>query len=285
MPCHPAQSQHPPFHHPQRQRSSRGRSSRRSLISLLLAVAAALTPLAGAGLVRAQVPGAGAGEPAAGGRSSSAAAADLVARQAAERILSAVSRGDARAYYKLLAPESQRVSSPAMVAEAFRTLPKLRSWTITEIAPGLESSSVAVQLQTSAGAREVLLILDGSGRMENFTINASDQSAEAVVREFMTDLANGRYISAGSHLTPELLEEITPAALQRRWQQLQRITGDFNRIDKIWKAESNATMKLVIVTARFNRLTDNLFVVLNGKNQIASVNFPSEPNAPADALP
>lgn len=256
------------------------------LLPLLLAGSTALGALLSTPPLHAQMPGQRGSLPAeSGGRPTTAAAAEQVARQAAERILSAVQRRDASGYYNLLAPDSQRVTSPTMVSAAFRSLPALRRWTITEIVPGLDSSSVALKLETGRGPREVLLILDGNGRMENFTINAGDQAAEVVVREFMTELAQGRYISAGSHLSPVLQEDLTPAALQRRWQQLQRITGNFNQIDRILKAESNDTMKLVIVRARFNRLTDNLFVVLNEKNQITSVNFPTEPNAPTKALP
>lgn len=260
-------------------RSTRQIAIQTKLVSLLLAGSTALGALLSSPPLQAQMSGPN------GNRQTTAAAADQVARQATERILSAVQRGDAAGYYNLLSPESQQVSSPAMVGAAFRSLPRLRRWTITEIAPGFDSSSVAVKLETDRGPREVLLILDGNGRMENFTVNASDQAAEVVVREFLMELAKGRYISAGSHLSPELQADLTPAALQRRWQQLQRITGDFNQIDRILKAESNDTMKLVIVRTRFNRLTDNLFVVLNDKNQITSVNFPTEPNAPTKALP
>ena len=42
-------------------------------------------------------------------------------------------------------------------------------------------------------------------------------------------------------------------------------------------------MKLVIATLEFNRLTDNLFVILDDRNQIIGVDFPTEPNAPAPA--
>ncbi|MFM7314689.1 MAG: hypothetical protein ACKO0M_16265, partial [Cyanobium sp.] len=67
-------------------------------------------------------------------RDTTAAMAELSARQAADRILTAVKNRDANAYYALLAPAAQRVSSAQMASQAFRAMPQLLSWTITEIA-------------------------------------------------------------------------------------------------------------------------------------------------------
>lgn len=248
----------------------------------LLAASAGLTLLAGAPTPPAQaLPAAAAGV----SGPSSAALAEQAARQAAERILRAVQKGDATGYFALLAPNPQRVTSPAMIAKVFRGLPKLQSWRIGAIEPGLDSSSVLIDLKTSAGPREVLLIVDGQGRMESFTINASDQAAEVVVREFINDLSRGNFVSASSHLSPALVEDIPQPALQKKWLNLQTITGNFLRIRKIWQAANDNTMKLVIVTAQFNRLTDNLFVTLNTKNQIVGVDFPADPNTPPASAP
>jgi hypothetical protein len=103
------------------------------------------------------------------------------------------------------------------------------------------------------------------------------------VRDFVTALARGQFISASSFLSPSMQEEISQASLQARWQRLQRITGNFDRIVSVSRAENTPEMKLVIVTIRFNRLTDNLFVVLDNRNQIINVNFPTDPNEPSPA--
>ena len=95
-----------------------------------------------------------------------AAMAEEAARQAADRILTAVKSRDANAYFTLLAPDLQRVSSPAMAAKALQRLPQLQSWRISEVVPGLDSSSVTAQLTTSEGPREVLVVVDGKGRLE-----------------------------------------------------------------------------------------------------------------------
>jgi len=221
----------------------------------LVAAAAGLALLPQAPQVRAQTTTA---------RDTTAAMAEQSARQAAERILTAVRNRDANAYFALLAPAPQRVSSPAMAARALQRLP---------------------QLQTSAGPREVLLVVDGKGRLEGYHVNASDAKTEDVVRAFMQALSSGYYVTASSFLSERLREEIPQPVLQRKWQNLQSITGQFQRIKKITRAESNDQMKLVIVSTQFNRLTDNLYVILDAQNQIIGVDFPDSPNPPRAAMP
>jgi hypothetical protein len=214
-----------------------------------------------------------------------AAMAEQAARAAAERILIAVRSGDAQARFNQFAPALQRVSSPAMVAESIKRMPKLLSWTITAIQPGVDSSSVEARILTSAGSRELTMVIDGDGKLEGYNLNAQDIAAEKVVGAFMTALTKGQYIPASSFLSPSLQEDISQATLQKKWQNLQRVTGDFVRVKKIWKAESTALMKLVIVNTQFNRLTDNLFVSLNERNQIIGVDFPTDPEPQPATVP
>jgi hypothetical protein len=81
-------------------------------------------------------------------------------------------------------------------------------------------------------------------------------------------------------LSLPLQKEIGASALQARWQQLQRQTGEFVRIRRAVEAESNADQRLVLVNTEFNRLTDSLFVILNSNNEIIGVDFPSDPITP-----
>lgn len=242
------------------------------LLSLL--AAAGLTLFPQAPVVRAQTTTA---------RETTAAMADAAARQAADRILTTVKSRDANAYFALLAPDSQRVSSPAMAARALQRLPQLQSWRISEVVPGLDSSSVTVQLSTSEGPREVLLVVDGKGRLEGYHVNVTDAKAEDVARAFIQALSSGYFVTASSYLSERVREEISPPVLQRKWLALQSITGQFRSVRKITRAESNDQMKLVIVSTQFNRLTDNLYVILDGENQIIGVDFPDSPNPPRAA--
>ena len=209
-----------------------------------------------------------------------AAMAEAAAKAAAQRILMAVRSGDAQARFNQFAPSLQRVSSPALVAESIKRMPRLLSWTITAIQPGVDSSSVEAKILTSAGSKELTMVIDGNGKLQGYNIASQDIAAEKVVTRFMTALTRGEFIIASSFLSPTLQEDISQATLQKKWQQLQRITGNFVEVKKIWKAESTALMKLVIVKTQFNRLTDNLFVSLNERNRIIGVDFPTDP-APA----
>jgi hypothetical protein len=212
---------------------------------------------------------------------SSSALSEIRARQAAERILRVLQSRDANARFAQFAPELQRVTSPSMIAATMKTQPQLLSWTITSVQPGYDSSAVEATLRTSRGSRQLLMVINADGKLTGYHFNASDAPAEAVVRDFITALARGHFISASSFMSPTLQEEIPQSALQGKWLRLQRLTGNFLRIRRIARAENTPEMKLVIATLEFNRLTDNLFVILDDKNQIIGVDFPTEPNAPA----
>ena len=126
-----------------------------------------------------------------------------------------------------------------------------------------------------------LLVIDATGLLEGYHLDASDQPAEAVARKFVEGLGKGRYVSARALLSPNLQEEIPAAKLQLKWQRLQRLTGDYVAIKQVLKAESTVDSKLVLVTTQFSRLTDSLFVILDSNNQIVGVDFPTEANGPA----
>jgi hypothetical protein len=104
-----------------------------------------------------------------------------------------------------------------------------------------------------------------------------------VARQFVERISQGLYISANSLLSPELQSEIPPASMQIKWQRLQRLTGDFVAIKQVFRSEGSGDQKLVLVKSEFRRITDSLFVILNSRNQIVGVDFPTEPNPPASS--
>jgi hypothetical protein len=77
--------------------------------------------------------------------------------------------------------------------------------------------------------------------------------------------------------------EVSPSNLQVKWQNLQRLTGNFVRVRKSFQAENTADARLVLVNTEFNRISDNLFVILNNRNEITGVDFPKTPNPPSAA--
>lgn len=205
------------------------------------------------------------------------------ARAAAARILNTLQRGDAKARYALFAPSLQRVSSPALVASHMKRQPPLLRWQIKSVLPGVSGATVEALLVTAMGSRELLMQLDGQGRLAGYHINAADQPAETVVRQFMEAVISGRYVLASSFLSPDFQKEVPPAVLQRKWQNLQVITGNFVRIRRVLPSESTVDMKLVLVNTEFTRLTDSLYVILDTSNRIIGVDFPAEPAAPGPA--
>jgi len=204
-------------------------------------------------------------------------AREEAARAAAERILQALQSRSATALYRLFSPNLQRMTSPALVQQRLRAMAPVRSWTIGQVEPGLDSNTVATRLRSGTGERNLLLVIDADGLLEGFHLDASDQAAEAVARRFVEDLSQGRYVSAQALLSPDLQAEIPADRLQIKWQRLQRLTGNYVAIRRVVRAESTIDSKLVLVTTGFQRLTDSLFVILDSNNRIVGVDFPSEP--------
>jgi hypothetical protein len=218
--------------------------------------------------------------PKAAASSDDASLSEADARVAAERILTTLQKRDAKARFALFAPRLQRVSSPALVESHIKRQPPILRWQITSVLPGVSGATVEALLVTAKGSRQLLLQLDGQGRLAGYHINAADQPAEKVVREFMEAVLSGRYVLASSFLSPDFQKEVPPAALQRKWQNLQLITGNFVRIRRILPSESTVDMKLVLVNTEFTRLTDSLYVILDAGNSIIGVDFPAEPATP-----
>jgi hypothetical protein len=214
-------------------------------------------------------------------RQASSAMLEERTRAAAERILVALRNGDADVRYRQFAPSLQRMTSPTMIRERMATMPKVLRWSLGPVVPGQESSTITAHLITSSGPRDLLMVINANGQLEGYHFDAADLPAETVARQFVELISQGRYISANSLLSPALQSEIPPAVMQIKWQRLQRHTGDFVAIKQVFRSESSGDQKLVLVKSEFRRITDTLFVILDGRNQIVGVDFPTEPNPPA----
>ena len=202
------------------------------------------------------------------------------ARAAANRILEAIKTGDPNLRYSQFSDQLKAISSPAMVAETMRHQPKLLSWTLLSVRGGLRTTTVEASLQTSAGTRDLFMVLNDMGQLDGYHLDLTDAKATTVAGDFVKALSGGHFITARSFLSLPLQRELTPATLQTKWQQLQRYTGNFIRVGKVVAAEHNDDGQLVLVNTEFNRITDTLFVVLNRSNEIISVDFPQDPIRP-----
>ena len=203
--------------------------------------------------------------------------------KAANRVLEALRSGDANARYALFADALKRTSSPSMVANTMKTQPKVLSYRILRVLPGLSNSVVEATLNTTAGSRDVVLVLNNAGQLAGFQYDNADQLSTDVVNRFIQALIKGQFVSARSFLSLAMQDELTPSALQAKWQRLQRVTGDVIKVRHLLLADSAPNQKLVIVSMDFQRLTDSLFVILNDKNEITGVDFPNEAAKPAAA--
>ena len=202
------------------------------------------------------------------------------ARAAATRILEAVKRGDANARFAQFSDELKAMTSPAMVQATMRSQPKVLSYQLLSVRSGLTTSTVEAELTTTAGQRVVFIVLNGNGQIARYYVDRTDDPTSKVAEQFVRALSTGNFITAHSFLSPQFQKDITPQALQSKWLNLQRSTGMFLQLGRVVEAESTPDSHLVLVNVQFNRLSDNLFVILDGNNQVIGVDFPSEPNGP-----
>ena len=200
---------------------------------------------------------------------------ETAAKQAADQILEAVRQRDGQLRYSQFSTALQKTSSPSMVQGTLDQLPQLESWTIQSVRTGLSgNSSVEVLLESENGKREATLVINPKGRLVAQLFNVADKDSTKVARAFMDAVSDGQFISARSLLALDLQKEISPQALQNKWLGLQKTTGNFQKIEKVMEAEHGSNGSLVLVTVRFNRMTDNIFVILNPAGQITGLDFP-----------
>jgi hypothetical protein len=203
------------------------------------------------------------------------------ARAAAVRILNAVKDGDAKARFAQFSPELQAVTSPSMIAATMRTQPKVLSYELLSVRSGMSGSTVEAELTTKAGKRVVFMVLNNSGKIDRYYIDRADDASSQVALQFVQAVSTGNFITAQSFLSPGVQEDLTPAVLQSKWLELQRETGTFVKVGRAVEAETTPDTRLVLVNVQFNRLADNLYVILNSENQITGVDFPENPAGPS----
>lgn len=202
------------------------------------------------------------------------------ARAAAIRILNAVKSGNAKARYAQFSPALQAVTSPSMIAATMRTQPQVLGYELLSVRSGLESSTVEAELKTKAGNRVVFMVISPEGLIDRYYVDRADDDDSKVALQFVQAVSTGNFITAQSFLAPSVQEELTPAVIQARWLGLQRLTGSFVKLGRAVEAESTPDTRLILVNVQFNRLSDNLYVILNGENQITGIDFPENPAGP-----
>jgi hypothetical protein len=191
------------------------------------------------------------------------------ARAAANEILKAEQNRDAKARFSQFAPELQQVSSPGMVADTMAKRPRVLSWKLLSVQSGIQTTTVEASVVTTAGNQDLFIMLNPEGKLSGYYIDKTDQAPSKVAAQF---------VSARSFFSPAMQKEVSAASLQARWQRLQQYTGNFMQVKRLVEAAENPEQRLVLVQTEFNRLTDNLFVILDANNLITGVDFPIDPN-------
>jgi len=203
------------------------------------------------------------------------------ARAAAVRILEAIKSGNANARYAQFSDQLKAVSSPSMVAATMRSQPKVLGYQLLSVRSGRTTSTVEAEIRTARGNRVLFIVINGKGQIERYYVDRADDPTSKVALQFVQAISGGQFITAHSFLSPSFQKEISPAALQSKWLGLQRETGSFVKVGRAVEAESTPDMRLVLVNVEFNRLTDNLYVILDSTNEIIGVDFPEYPAGPA----
>ena len=124
------------------------------------------------------------------------------------------------------------------------------------------------------------MVISPDGLIERYYVDRADDDDSKVALQFVQAISTGNFITAQSFLAPSVQEELNPAVLQARWLGLQRLTGSFVKVGRAIEADRTPDTRLVLVNVQFNRLSDNLYVILNSENQITGVDFPENPAGP-----
>lgn len=119
-----------------------------------------------------------------------------------------------------------------------------------------------LQIETSPGSVSVDSAPQPELQAEFEAESEAESEAEAEIAEiaeqFIDLVAAGKIAQARELLNPTLKAGWTLEQMQGDWDQLQRLTGSYQRRRQTQVVDGN----LVLVDLEFERATDNLFVIL-----------------------
>ncbi|MCP9771857.1 DUF3887 domain-containing protein [Synechococcus sp. Tobar12-5m-g] len=198
------------------------------------------------------------------------------ARSAAEAIIEGLRRNDSQAIYNLLAPDLQRATTPERIRQRLQLQEPILGSRIKEVLGGADDSTVEADLITAKGTRPLVLVVDDRGRLLGWERDLNDTPIKQVAANFVNALSQGKVVEARGLLSLELQGQLRPQDMLNRWKDLEKLTGTFQRVRGTVVASQGGDQQLVLVTTQFNRLTDNLFVILDASNHIIGIDFPEE---------
>ncbi|MBE9040939.1 DUF3887 domain-containing protein [Oscillatoriales cyanobacterium LEGE 11467] len=105
------------------------------------------------------------------------------------------------------------------------------------------------------------------------TFQAQDYQTSA--EQFVDAMARDDMERAREFLHPTLQEELTAEALRQNWQELLAVTGKFQeRLSSSTIENASTNENLVLVSIRFENVTDDLLVIFNNKQEATGFDFP-----------
>lgn len=210
----------------------------------------------------------------AGAQAGPAALGVAESRSRAETLLEALRQRNGQRLFASLSPEVRRFTTLQAVQARIDQLAPFQSVRVLDVESGADDSTIQAELVAGEQRRPLTLVIDPIGQLIAWRFDSTQLPIEALARNFVAEVAAGQVVTARSRLALSLQEELRPATIKARWQRLERRVGDFKSIKGTVVAHAGGDQQLVLVTTRFARLTDNLFVIFDGMNRIVGIDFP-----------
>jgi hypothetical protein len=237
-----------------------------NVVRPVLALALGLSLGAGGALLAPAAP--------AGAQAGPAALGVAESRSRAETLLEALRQRNGQRLFASLSPEVRRFTTPQAVQARIDQLAPFQSARVLDVESGADDSTIQAELVAGEQRRPLTLVIDPIGQLIAWRFDSTQLPIEALARNFVAEVAAGQVVTARSRLALSLQEELPPATITARWQALERRVGNFKDIKGTVVAHAGGDQQLVLVTTRFAKLTDNLFVIFDGKNRIVGIDFP-----------
>lgn len=99
----------------------------------------------------------------------------------------------------------------------------------------------------------------------------SENNLQQKAEKFVNALSQQKFDDATKDLNQSVKKEWTAFNVQQYWQDLLKQTGKFQKQIKSTQVNQN----LVLVTIKFDKVTEDLFVIFDSQGNITGVDFPT----------
>jgi hypothetical protein len=151
----------------------------------------------------------------------------------------------------------------------------LQQVTSSKVIQTITSDLVLVILKFEKGTKDLLVTFNKEEQIVGIDV-PRPESIEEIAEKFVDDLGAQDFVKVRGYMHPYLKEAILPEQIQQKWEELQTVTGRFQRRlgSKVMKGSDIDNADLVLVTIEFEKVTDELIVTFDRDKKIIGVNFP-----------